>query len=213
MDIAVNARIQQDSTGTMMKLTGTRKIFRLALGMVAAVLISTAAVAQTAASVSSPRRVLEAVDANDRVALPSVTRPWVKRAADLGPASSSTVAPRMMLLLSRSAEQEQALTEFLADLQNPASPRYHHWLTPAQFGETFGANADDLQTVTSWLQSQGFSVTKVAKARNLIEFSGTVGQVEQTFQTSVRRLSWNGTTTMTSVTPVQVPRALAPHYT
>jgi hypothetical protein len=210
MDIAVNARIQQDSTGTMMKLTGTRKIFRLALGMVAAVLISTAAVAQTAASVSSPRRVLEAVDANDRVALPSVTRPWVKRAADLGPASSSTVAPRMMLLLSRSAEQEQALTEFLADLQNPASPRYHHWLTPAQFGETFGANADDLQTVTSWLQSQGFSVTKVAKARNLIEFSGTVGQVEQTFQTSVRRLSWNGTTTMTSVTPVQVPRALAP---
>ncbi len=71
-------------------------------------------------------------------------------------------------------------------------------------------NADDLQSVTSWLQSQGFTVTKVAKARNLIEFSGNVGQVEQTFQTSVHRLSLNGTMDMTSVTPVEVPRALAP---
>jgi hypothetical protein len=196
-----------------MKLTGTRKIFSLALGMVAAVLISTAAVAQTATPVSSPRRVLEVVDANDRVLLPAVVRPWVKRATDLGAASSSTAAPRMLLLLSRSPEQEQALTEFLADLQNPASPRYHHWLTPSQFGETFGVNTDDLQSVTSWLQSQGFTVTKVAQARNLIEFSGNVGQVEQTFQTSVHRFSWNGTTTMTSVAPVQVPRALAPVIT
>jgi subtilase family serine protease len=115
----------------------------------------------------------------------------------------------MLLLLSRSAEQQQGLTEMLSDLQNPASPRYHHWLTPAQFGDAFGVNADDLQSVTSWLQSQGFTVTKVAKARNLIEFSGNVAQLQQAFNTQIHRLSIDGTQTMTSVTPVQVPRALA----
>ena len=194
----------------MMKLTGTRRIFSLALGMVATVLMSTMAVAQTAAPVASPRRVLEAVDATDRVPVPTLVRPWVKRAVDLGAAPPATAAPRMLLLLSRSPEQQQALSEYLSDLQNPASPRYHHWLTPSQFGDTFGVNADDLQSVTNWLQSQGFTVTKVAKARNLIEFSGNVGQLEQTFQTRVHRLSWNGATTMTGTTAVQVPRALAP---
>lgn len=168
------------------------------------------AAAQSMVPGGAPRRVVEAVDGNDRIALTSSVRPWVKRAADLGVAPASTAAPRMLLLLSRDTQQQQALTELLDDLQNPASPRYHHWLTPAQFGAAFGVNADDLQSVTSWLQSQGFAVTKVAAARNLIEFSGTVGQVEQAFHTEVHRLSLGGSTTMTSVTPVQVPAALAP---
>lgn len=193
-----------------MKLTGTRRISRLALGMVATALISTATVAQNAVSVASPHRVLEVVDANDRIAIPSLVRPWVKRALDLGAVPPSTAAPRMLLLLSRSSDQQQALSDFLSDLQNPASPRFHHWLTPAQFGDAFGVNADDLQAVTNWLQSQGFSVTKVAKARNLIEFSGNVGQLEQTFQTPVHRFSSNGVITMTGIAAVRVPRALAP---
>ncbi|MBB5059133.1 hypothetical protein HDF16_003856 [Granulicella aggregans] len=192
-----------------MKLIRTRKMFRPALGVVATVLLSATAMAQGAVSGVSPRRVLQAVDASDRVSLNASVRPWVTHAKDLGTAPASTAAPKMLLLLNRSAEQQQALSELLGDLQNPASPRYHHWLTPAQFGDTFGMNADDLQSVTSWLQSQGFTVTKVAKARNVIEFSGNVGQVQQAFNTRIHRLSVDGTQTMTSVTPVQVPRALA----
>lgn len=193
-----------------MKLTGTRRILSLALGVAATVLTAAGANAQSTVSTASPRRVLQAVDTSDGVSLASSVRPWVKHASDLGAVPASTAAPKMLLLLSRSAEQQQALEELLSDLQNPASPRYHHWLTPSQFGAAFGANADDVQSVTSWLQSQGFTVTKVAKARNLIEFSGNVGQVEQAFHTDVHRLSLNGVSTMTSVTALQVPRALSP---
>jgi len=196
-------------TGMMMKLTGTRKICSLALGVAATVLMSAGAIAQGTASTASPRRVLQAVDTNDRVSIPSSVRPWVKQAKDLGAASASTAAPKMLLLLNRSADQQQALQEFLSDLQNPASPRFHHWLTPAQFGATFGANEDDIQSVIGWLQSQGFTINKVAKARNLIEFGGTVGQVEQAFHADVHRLSVKGISTMTSVSAVQVPRALS----
>src|SRR5712692_9577475 len=31
-----------------------------------------------------------------------------------------------------------ALKQFLADLQDPASPHYHQWLTPAEFDARFG---------------------------------------------------------------------------
>ena len=144
------------------------------------------------------------------MSLNASVRPWVTHAKDLGVAPGSTVAPKMVLLLSRSAAQQQTLAEMLSDLQNPASPRYRHWLTPAQFGDAFGVNADDLQSVTTWLQSQGFTVTKVAKARNLIEFSGNVAQLQHAFNTQIHRLSVDGTSAMTSVTPIQVPRALAP---
>ena len=193
-----------------MTLTITRRILSLAIGITATLLLSAEARAQGAASIASPRRVLGAVDTDDRVSIPSAVRPWVKQAKDLGAAPVSTPAPRMLLLLSRSTGQEQALQELLSDLQNPASPRYHHWLTPSQFGAAYGTNEDDLQSVTSWLQSQGLTVSKVAKARNLIEFSGTVGQVEQAFGANVHRLSVNGVETMTSVTALQIPRALSP---
>ena len=59
-----------------------------------------------------------------------------------------TVAPdspmqRMLLVLSRSADQENALEQLLKDQQDPASSRYHQWLTPEQFGQQFGvADAD-----------------------------------------------------------------------
>ena len=187
----------------------TRRIFSLVLYAAASVLLSAGVMAQNAVTVVSPRRVLQAVATGDRVPLSTSARPWVKRATDLGPAVPSTVAPKMLLLLSRSAAQQQSLSELLSDLQNPASPRYHHWLTPAQFGDAFGVNADDVQSVEGWLRSQGFTITKVAKARNLIEFSGNLAQIQQAFHTDVHRLFVNGASTVTSVTPVQVPRALA----
>jgi len=194
----------------MMKLRRTRRIFSLSLGAAVTVLMPAGAIAQGTASIASPRRVLQLVDTNDRVSIPSAVRPWVKQAKDLGPTPISTAAPRMLLLLKRSTEQEQALQELLSDLENPTSPHYHQWLTPSQFGAAFGTNEDDLQSVTNWLQSQGFTVSRIAKARNLIEFSGTVGQVRQAFGTDVHRLSVNGVQTMTSVTALQIPRALSP---
>jgi subtilase family serine protease len=78
--------------------------------------------------------------------------------------------------LRRSREQEAALRKLLDEQQPKASPNYHMWLTPEQFGEQFGPGAADIQALTGWLTSQGFSVDRVAAGRTVIEFSGTGNQ-------------------------------------
>src|ERR1700677_1588223 len=45
----------------------------------------------------------------------------------------------------------------------------------------------DLDTMTGWLQSQGFTVNAVATGRRSVEFSGTASQVEHAFHTEVHR--------------------------
>ncbi len=58
---------------------------------------------------------------------------------------------------------------------------YHKSLVPEQFGEHFGLGDQDVQKLTSWLESQGFSIDEVSQGRTTIEFSGTAGQVQNTF--------------------------------
>jgi subtilase family serine protease len=181
--------------------------------MAAAFLFSTA-FAETQQTSSSARRVITPVDTHDAVSLAGSVKPWVRHAEDLGQAPRSTAAPRMLLLLQRSATAQQALSEFLADQQNPSSPSYHHWLTPAQFAERFGVNAEDIASVTTWLQSQGLMVTKVSPGGNIVEFSGTVGQLEQSFGTHIHRLATANAAhpapMLANVSELQIPRALAP---
>ena len=81
------------------------------------------------------------------------------------------------LVLSRSPQQQQAFEQFLADQQNPASPNYHHWLTPAEVGERFGLSDQDIATITGWLQSQGLHVNWVSPSRVFIGFGGPAANI------------------------------------
>src|SRR5579863_7934935 len=42
------------------------------------------------------------------------------------------------------------LSALLADLYDPASPRYEQWLAPGQFIQEFGPSRAQIDTVTSW---------------------------------------------------------------
>ena len=64
----------------------------------------------------------------------------------------------MLLVLKRSPEQQAALEKLLAEQQDKSSPNYHKWLSPDEFGQQFGASDQDIQKITSWLQSHGFQV-------------------------------------------------------
>jgi pseudomonalisin len=115
---------------------------------------------------------------------------------------------RILLQLSSSPEQEAALEQLLADQQDPKSPRYHAWLSPEQFGEQFGAMRADVDTVTSWLASQGLQVTEVAAGRRTIELTGTVQQVESAFHATIHRYQWNGREHIANAADISIPAAL-----
>ena len=108
-----------------------------------------------------------------------------KGAVRLGPASPAARLDRMLLLLKPSEAQKRALDAELAEQQNAKSPQYHHWLTPAQFADAYANSADDVAAIAAWLKNEGFEVAPLPAGRGWIEFSGTVGQLEQAFQTDV----------------------------
>jgi pseudomonalisin len=133
-----------------------------------------------------------------------------RAAFDRGSAPADLPMERMLLVLNRSAAQEAELAALLDQQQDQFSQQYHRWLTPQEFGERFGAADQDLQTVTSWLQSQGFQVNRVSNGKTIIEFSGTAGQVQQTFHTEIRKYVVNGEQHWANASDPQIPAALGP---
>ena len=87
-------------------------------------------------------------------------------------------------------------------------PACYKWLTPAQFGQQFGASDADIQQITSWLQAQGFTIDHVANSKSFIQFSGTAGQVEQAFHTRIHKYVVNGAAHWANATEPQLPSAL-----
>lgn len=128
---------------------------------------------------------------------------------DQGVAPSDLPMDRMVLVLTRTASQQAALDSLLKSQQGPASPEYHHWLTPHQFGQLFGAADADIQQITSWLQSEGFSIDHVANSKSFIQFSGTAGQVQQAFHTQIHKYVVNGISHWANATDPQIPAALS----
>lgn len=129
---------------------------------------------------------------------------------DLGAVPQGTLMTHMRLVLSRTAAQEQALEAFMAAQQNPQSPYYHQWLTPAQFSQHYGVVGDDLNTLLNWLTGRGFSIERVDSGGMSIAFSGRVVDVENAFHTQIHQFNLNGESFLANVSDPQIPAALAP---
>jgi len=156
------------------------------------------------------RRITTPVNDADRVTLAASTPKNLSSAKDLGVADASIVGHHVTLVLQRTVSQQAALSQYLSDVQNPDSSQYHKWLTPAEYGARFGVAADDVQTIIAWLQSQGLTLERVSPAANMISFSGTVGQLQSAFSTTIHSVSVQGKTHIANLRSSQIPRALSP---
>jgi len=116
----------------------------------------------------------------------------------------------MTLVLARSPLQEAAFDQFLADQQNPASPDFHRWLTPAEIGDRFGLAPQQIDSLTGWLQSEGLHVTFVAPSRIFIGFVGSAGDVARAFQTEFYSYNVDGRQRYSIASDPVVPQSLAP---
>jgi len=156
------------------------------------------------------RVITTSVNNADKVALGGSMRRDVAKGSDFGAVNPLLTASHVSLLLARSADRQAALDQYLSDVQNKSSANYHHWLTPTEYGARFGAASEDVEAITGWLQSQGLTIQRVSKARNTIMFSGTVGQMEAAFSTSIHSVLVHGEKHMANISQPQIPRALAP---
>ena len=184
-----------------------RKVFVcLAFSFVLAALSSVVS-AQTPAPAS---RIVQPIDESNRVVLTGNTYYLARASHDAGAAPASLPMQRMMLLLRRSPAQEASLEQLLADQQNAGSPNYHNWLTPQQFGAQFGPSPAEIQAIVSWLQSHGFTIEGVSNSGMVIELSGTAGQVQSAFGTSIHKYTMDGVEHWANASDPSIPAALAP---
>ncbi|HEY5054893.1 MAG TPA: S53 family peptidase, partial [Acidobacteriaceae bacterium] len=158
---------------------------------------------------ANQNRITANITNSSRAELGDSVQPRARIAADQGPAPNEMKLTGLSLRFSMTDVQSAALDQLLADQQNPASPHYHQWLTPAEFGAQFGLSQADIAKVTAWLTAQGFTVTGVANSGTFVTFDGTVAQADAAFGTSIHNLLSNNEQHFANVTNATVPVALA----
>lgn len=157
-------------------------------------------------SAAIPNRIPQAIDPAHTYTLANHHPLWANPHNDVGLASSEMT---LTLVLARSPQQQKAFDSLVADQQNPASPQYHLWLTPAEVGSQFGLSDADIEAIKGWLQSQGLTVSWVSPSRNFIGFAGTAANVGRTFQTEIHTYRVHGAQRTSVASDPVIPAALA----
>ncbi len=158
---------------------------------------------------AQPDRITVPIDSNQVTVLRGSMHGLAQPIYDIGRTDGNKTLYGVSLVFHPSAAQQQDLNNLLSEQQDRSSPNYHKWLTPAQFADRFGMTKADITRVTSWLESQGFTVTAVANSRNQISFDGTVAQIELVFKTEIHDYVVDGETHFANATEPSVPAALA----
>ncbi len=182
----------------------------LSVSAAAVIFFLAGAASSPAQTNANPARITQAIDEHSLTVLSGNTHPLARPEFDRGPAPAALPMERMLLVLKRSPQQETALETLLEQQQNGASPSYHHWLTPQQFGQQFGPADKDIQTITQWLQAHGFQVAGASNGRTTIEFSGTASEVQEAFHTAIHQYHVYGQDYWANSSDPQIPAALAP---
>jgi hypothetical protein len=93
---------------------------------------------------------------------------------------------QLTLAIGLPLRNREALTNLLGQIYNPASPNFHHYLTPEQFTERFGPTEQDYQAVIAFAKANGLRVTGTHLNRVLLDVSGTVANIEKTLHVTMR---------------------------
>jgi uncharacterized repeat protein (TIGR03803 family) len=104
--------------------------------------------------------------------------PMTARSRPIGRFSGTN---RLDLTISLPLRNREALTNLLADIYNPATPNYRHYLTPEQFVARFGPSEQDYRAVIAFAQAQGLTVTGTHPNRTLVDVNGSVATIERAF--------------------------------
>ncbi len=107
-------------------------------------------------------------------------------AGRLQPVNRLDGSSRLNLAIGLPLRNRGTLTNLLRDLYDPASPRFHQYLTARQFAEQFGPTEQDYQAVTRFAQAHGLTVTGTHPNRTLLDVSGAVADIERTLHVRMR---------------------------
>ena len=105
-----------------------------------------------------------------------------RRSVDVGVPSGATAASVQVVL---TPSDPAGLQTLVSDLYNPASPLYHHWLTPARFDAMFAPSATTVAQTEAWLGGRGLRAARTSTFA--LTARASTGQVDRAFGTEYHR--------------------------
>ncbi len=167
--------------------------------------------AQAASAPGGSRALITApVDESQLTTLVGNTRFEANARNDRGRVDDALPMNHMLLQLKRAPEAEAEFAAYIETLTDKSSPNFRHWMTAVEQGEEYGPAQSDLDAITGWLRSQGFTVGYVYPNRMVIDFSGTAGQIRNALHTEIHYLEVKGQRHIANMNDPQIPAALAP---
>jgi hypothetical protein len=166
------------------------------------------ALAQTAPPQAN--RISASPDPGPLQAVPGVMPAWVKPERRTSDEVDPTTPLRLTFVLRRAPEVQAAFEQLLADQQDPASPRYHHWLQPAEVGALYGPTQHDVQALAAWVRSQGLAVDSISPSRMAIEASAAAPTVAAALHTSFHLYRFGTKARRAPDSDPAIPAAFAP---
>jgi hypothetical protein len=93
---------------------------------------------------------------------------------------------RLNLTIGIPLRDPKGLDAFLSQLYDPASPNYHHYLTPAQFTAAFGPTEAEYNAVAAFARQNNLAIANSSESRLIVDVSGAVADVEKAFHIRLR---------------------------
>ncbi|WP_249227428.1 protease pro-enzyme activation domain-containing protein [Kutzneria sp. CA-103260] len=118
----------------------------------------------------------------------SAAEPQVALTGDISPAVGVShrvgdlpTGKQLNVAVSLKLRDTAGLDRFLADVADPHSSNYGHYLTPSQFADRFGPTRQAFDQVSAYLQARGLKVTGING--QAVDATGTAAQVTAAFAT------------------------------
>ncbi len=115
---------------------------------------------------------------------------------------------RVQFQVALAPTDQSGIDRLLAELDDPSSPEYHHWLQPGQFDAMFGPSSASVDAVEGWLRGRG--ITDVHFSGFAVTASATAATVTSALGTPFHRYrSRSGQVTFSTTEAPLVPQNLA----
>ena len=143
---------------------------------------------------------------NAKGMLPGSRITAVERAEYLGQLVGETP---MDITISLKVHNQADLEQFLVDVQDPASPVYHRYLTMEQFVDRYSPRAGDYARVLEFLRHNGFTITDAWENRLTVGARASARAVENAFGVTMNRYRFEGREAYAAAETPSIPAALA----
>jgi subtilase family serine protease len=110
----------------------------------------------------------------------------VREAAQLPPTGELPGTNQLRLAISLPLRDREGLADFVAQVSDPASPHYRHYLTPEEIAARFGPTEQDYQAVKDFARSNDLVITTTFSNRLVLDVAAPASAVERAFNVRLR---------------------------